>query len=267
MALDMDTGLMYDLNVELKKLDVGDIFVIRRKERQSSLKLLRQVVEKIEKKLLTFFRIEVDGEDWIIRRIMFEKDKAMPRKPRGSIDPSVRVKTTVGQMLTPEQIAQGGSEHAHQSGLMQWVNMVWKHPLGHLLFAVPNGGDRQAHVGASMKAEGVKKGVPDLCWPVPRSNETDALYERITYCGLWIEMKVPGREKTKDGGCSPEQVKWHRDLIDQGYTVAVAYGWQAAAWVLALYCIGDLNPPVDENGIKQVIKATPMIATPPTYKT
>lgn len=251
---------MYDLRAELTKLDVGDTFRIERNERQSSMATLRKAVADIEKRCLIFLRIEMEDETCVIRRVIFEKDKIMARKPKGSIAPEARLKTSVGAMLTPEQIAHGGSEHAHQSALMQWVTMVWKHPLGHLLFAVPNGGDRQAHVGASMKAEGVKKGVPDLCWPITRYN-----VDEFVWPGLYIEMKVPGREKTKDGGCSPEQVKWHRHLLDQGYAVAVAYGWQSAAWVLALYSVGDLRLPVDEKGVTQVVKATPVTVTPPPY--
>ena len=252
---------MYDLRAELTKLDVGDTFRIERNERQSSMATLRKAVADIEKRCLIFLRIEMEDETCVIRRVMFEKDKIMARKPKGSIAPEARLKTSVGAMLTPEQIAQGGSEHAHQSALMQWVTMVWKHPLGHMLFAVPNGGDRQAHVGASMKAEGVKKGVPDLCWPVPRNCPSPDYPQMLlsdtgqqVYSGLWIEMKVPSRQNVKDGGCSPEQIKWHGDLIDQGYAVAVAYGWQAAAWVLELYARGELRLPVVEGKV-EVLRA------------
>lgn len=247
---------MYDLRTELDKLEIGDAFRIGRNERQSSMATLRKAVADFELKKLKVIRIEVEGEDWILRRVFSQKDKIMARKPKGVIAPEARLKTTVGAMLTPEQIAAGGSEHAHQAGLMQWVTMVWKHPLGHMLFAVPNGGDRQAHVGASMKAEGVKKGVPDLCWPVPRNCPSPDYPQMLlsdtgqqVYSGLWIEMKVPSRQNVKDGGCSPEQIKWHGDLIDQGYAVAVAYGWQAAAWVLELYSRGELRLPVVEGKV------------------
>lgn len=257
---------MYDLRAELTKLDVGDTFRIERNERQSSMATLRKAVADIEKRCLIFLRIEMEDETCVIRRVMFEKDKIMARKPKGSIAPEARLKTSVGAMLTPEQIAQGGSEHAHQSALMQWVTMTWKHPLRHLLFAVPNGGDRQAHVGASMRAEGVKKGVPDLCWPVVKQCGTNNAHSSVAqdgiewpvWAGLWIEMKVLGKVTAKNGGCSDEQMKWHADLIEQGYFVAVAYGWQAAAWVLELYARSELSLPVDgKSG-----RSTPLIAKP-----
>lgn len=193
----------------------------------------------------------------------------MARKPKGAIDPVARVKTSVGKMLTPEQIAGSGTEHGHQAAIMQWVATVWRHPLGRLIFAVPNGGDRQAHVGASMAAEGVRKGVPDLCWPIVRAAPEMGLGISIdgsmgqAYPGLYIELKIPGRETKKDGGCSPEQVKWHEDLLEQGYAVAVAYGWQAACWVLGLYESGALRLSVDETtGKVGVLKATP-VENPP----
>lgn len=226
---------MYVLRDELEKLEVGETFTVKRRDQQTSLTLLRKQVSEIEKRAFAYYKILTVNHDWCITRVATEKDKLMARKPKALIEPVARIKTTVGKMLTPEQIAQGGSEHAHQCALMQWISTVWRHPLGRLVFAVPNGGERRAHVGASMAAEGVKRGVPDLCWPVTIGNGK----------GLWIELKTPSRERAKNGGCTDDQVKWHQDLLEQGYAVAIAYGWQAAAWVLYLYSLGQLTLPVD----------------------
>src|SRR5690348_18167176 len=61
-------------------------------------------------------------------------------------------------------------EHIEAKNLMHVVNM---HSAAHdslrLLYAVPNGGDRNKIVAAKMKREGVKPGVPDYCLPGARS--------------------------------------------------------------------------------------------------
>lgn len=163
-------------------------------------------------------------------------------RTRGAIDPSARNQTAVP--LSPEQIASSDTEHAHQAAIFQWIALEGrKHVLSlGLLFAIPNGGDRRQSVGAALKAEGVKSGVPDLCWPVPTRNG----FAVIQYPGLWIELKRPGLEGKVHGGRSDKQVQWHKDLLDQGYAVCTAYGWQAACWCLILYHRGELVMP-DED--------------------
>lgn len=128
-------------------------------------------------------------------------------------------------MITPEQLAKAGTEHAHQTAFFQWVAMRFQHPQKHMFFAVPNGGDRNISVAASMKAEGVKPGVPDVFWPVPMG----------PYAGLWLELKRPGLEGRALGGRSDKQEKWHRDLIGQQYAVATVYGWEAMTEALKWY--------------------------------
>lgn len=165
-----------------------------------------------------------------------EERRAMARKPKGSVDPTA-TGTSMGKIITPEQVAASGTEHGHQAAIFQWIALVGckVHPELRLLFAVPNGGDRRASVAASMKAEGVKSGIPDMILPVPMASEIDKLYERSGCHGLYLELKRPGLEKRKNGDRSDNQVQWHKDLRKQGYAVATAYGWQAAAWVLHLY--------------------------------
>lgn len=153
-------------------------------------------------------------------------------------------------MLTPEQIAKSGTEHAHQAALMQWGSMVWKHPLWWFMHAIPNGGGRTMSVGAQMKAEGVRKGVPDLSWPIRRFNPSFDLGTVINgdhYSGLYLEMKKPKIVSgMKRGSLSREQVTFLNELREQGFAVAVAWGWQAAAWVVYEYEAGRLAMPKDE---------------------
>ena len=89
-----------------------------------------------------------------------------------------------------------------------------KWPELEMLFHIPNGGDRHPAVASKMKAEGVKKGVPDLCLPVARCG----------YHGLFIELK-----RQKGGTISPEQKAWIQALNGQGYRAEVCKG-AAEAW-------------------------------------
>lgn len=166
----------------------------------------------------------------------------MARRPKQSVS-SVDA-SKVGVILTPEQIAANGSEHAHQCAFFQWIVLTGSKEYEDLVwfYAVPNGGDRQVHVGAAMRAEGVKPGVPDTCLPVPVGR----------YAGLYIELKVPGRENQKDGGLSDKQVKWCNRLAAAHYAVAVAYGWESMVAIARRYM----------RGLSLNSRAGPLFATP-----
>lgn len=133
--------------------------------------------------------------------------------------------------ITPEQLAASGTESGHQKALMQWAASCGI-PDMHMLHSVPNGGGRSMSVGALMKAEGVKKGVPDLNWPVPHG----------VFAGLWIEMKKP----LVCDGLSDEQEKWYWDLRRNHYAVAVCYSWIAARSVICDYYARTLVMPAKE---------------------
>lgn len=135
-------------------------------------------------------------------------------------------------VITPEQLAKSGSEHAHQMALMQWcAQNVNQHAILKRLFAVPNGGERSASVAASMRAEGVKPGVPDLCLPAPM----------YSFAGLYIEMKRPELAIALKGGLSKDQEDWIKYLLDARYAVVVCYGWQAAVEAIKDYLSGNIR--------------------------
>ena len=121
------------------------------------------------------------------------------------------------------------SESQHQQLLFQWATLNEKHfPELAFLVAIPNGGLRNLSVGARMKAEGCRKGFPDLMLPCPRGE----------YHSLAIELKKPSAKlKTpklhdtgylRTGGESDEQIDWILFLRSQGWLCAVAYGWEEA---------------------------------------
>jgi len=153
--------------------------------------------------------------------------------------------------ISPEQLAAPGDEHSHQKAFFQWmaISAQPRYPKARLCFAVPNGsklmgtGTTAGKIeGAKMKAEGMRAGVPDVFLPVPVTVRHAPGLQVLNH-GLYIEFKKPGREKQEWGGRSVDQVKWHRDLLPEGYAVATCYGWQAGAHVVALYLAGGLNMP------------------------
>jgi hypothetical protein len=157
-------------------------------------------------------------------------------------------------MPTPADLAKTNSEHGHQRAVFAWANMAahygfaaaWDDlsytkaghaeatygksnavPIMSRLFAIANGGARGDDArskmirGAQLKAEGVKKGVPDLMFPVPFRNRS--------YCGLLIEMKRPKSGGQAKGRTSDEQDDWIAFLRSVGYGVSVCFDWIAAA--------------------------------------
>ena len=129
-------------------------------------------------------------------------------------------------MITPEQLAAAGTEHAHQTAVMCWaaINRA-TYPELVLLHAIGNGGERNVIVASRMKAEGVKAGIPDLHLPVARRG----------YISLYIEMKKPDRVNHKNGGLSDEQVELIALLRQHTNCVLVCYTWAEAARGLAGY--------------------------------
>lgn len=86
-------------------------------------------------------------------------------------------------------------EHRIQCACVRWFNVQYPKLHGRL-FAVPNGGRRDATTAAKLKAEGVVPGVADLV----------LLISNRDYGALLIEMKTPkGRQ-------SDSQKKWEKTV-------------------------------------------------------
>lgn len=102
------------------------------------------------------------------------------------------------------------SEHQEQLLVM---NFARQHPeIASRIYAIPNGGMRNAIIAMKMKAEGQKKGMPDLCLPLPKKG----------FHGLYIELK------TKTGRLSPEQKKVISQLNSDGFKAVVCFGHEEA---------------------------------------
>jgi hypothetical protein len=120
-------------------------------------------------------------------------------------------------------------EHAEQVNLMQWWSLQCRRFGIHeqLLFAIPNGGQRNIITAKRMKDEGVRSGIPDLFLAVPRGN----------FHGLFIEMKKP-----RGGVVSENQKACMEMLSANGYCVTVCHGFIEAKTAITAYldsCLVD----------------------------
>lgn len=114
--------------------------------------------------------------------------------------------------------APSASEHDQQVALIRWFELSHRSLAGRLV-ATPNGGQRHPAVAARLKAEGVRRGFPDLHLPVAMGG----------FHGLFIELKKQG------GRATPEQKDWLSFLESAGYRAELCIGWQAAAAVIDDY--------------------------------
>lgn len=122
--------------------------------------------------------------------------------------------------MTPEQIAKSGTEHAIQSAFFAALVPYYEmHPELRLMFAIPNGGQRNPATAGRLKAEGVKAGIPDVFLPVARHS----------LHGLWIEFKKVG------GKLSDKQIQTFPLLAAQGYVFYVVESWQDALQIVLNY--------------------------------
>lgn len=103
-------------------------------------------------------------------------------------------------------------EHSEQVNLIQWWALQCKRFGIHeqLLFAIPNGGQRNIITAKRMKDEGVRAGIPDLFLAVPRGR----------FHGLFVEMKKP-----QGGVVSDAQKACMEMLSSNDYCVAVCRGF------------------------------------------
>lgn len=128
--------------------------------------------------------------------------------------------------ITPEQLAQSGSEDGEQLALMQWCALNLSiYPDLKWLHHSPNGGFRDKREAGKLKAMGVKPGFHDLI----------LLVKRKDYTGLTIELKSLKMKNKKDGGASEEQTMWARHLTGQGFCVKLCHGWLEAKSCLEWY--------------------------------
>ena len=127
--------------------------------------------------------------------------------------------------MTPEQLAKT-SEHSHQMAFFAWCQQQSAtYPKLKFAFAIPNGGARDKRTASNLKAEGVKKGVPDVFIPITAHG-----------ChGLWIEFKRPGTETQSEGRLSTEQKEFREFALLENYGHFIAYSYSQAVDCVVRY--------------------------------
>lgn len=91
-------------------------------------------------------------------------------------------------------------------------------------FAIPNGGSRNLIEAVSLKAQGVKSGVPDMFLPLASCG----------YHGLFIELKV-GENKV-----SENQKEFINDISKNGFLCVVCYGADETIEIIEKYLKGEI---------------------------
>lgn len=105
-----------------------------------------------------------------------------------------------------------------QAAFFSWLH-DWDHDYWELTFHVPNGGYRHPAEAMQLKRQGVKAGIPDVCFPFPVA----------PYHGLYIEFKW-GYNKL-----SPFQSKIMTKLSKNGYCCKVCYNLESAIRIIHQY--------------------------------
>lgn len=111
------------------------------------------------------------------------------------------------------------SENIEQTLLVDLIRS--NHP-NVLVYAIPNGGYRDAREASNLKRTGVLAGIPDLCIPEPRK----------PFHGLYIELKRNDRIKAR---VSAAQNSIIEQLRARGYRVEVAWGAKHAYEIFCDY--------------------------------
>jgi hypothetical protein len=110
------------------------------------------------------------------------------------------------------------TEHQFQSALCELLDVQARSDM--IWFAIPSGGHRHIAVAKMLKAEGVKRGIPDLAFLLPQGRTA------------WLELKV------KSGRLSPFQKAFRDRAQTLGHQWGIAKNMTEAlvflSWIDAL---------------------------------
>jgi hypothetical protein len=118
-------------------------------------------------------------------------------------------------------------ESANCQAFVQWANlfkiagegMPKDATVATYLWHVPNGGEREIAEASRLRLEGVKAGVYDYTFALPRGK----------FHGAFIEMKSAA------GDLSADQKKFGANMRGMGYYVTECFSWEAARQEIQRY--------------------------------
>ena len=117
------------------------------------------------------------------------------------------------------------TEAEEQAALFRYASCeLPRYPMLDTLVHVPNGGYRHNREAARLKAQGVRRGYPDILLDYPACGKH----------GLRIELK-----RVKDYHIEREQKQWIYKLNVNGYAAVFCFGWRHAWEVIEAYITGD----------------------------
>ncbi len=122
------------------------------------------------------------------------------------------------------------SESRSQQAVIKWWSVKCREfrIAENLLMAFPLQGVRTVRNGARMKAEGMRRGTPDMFLAVKEGCLSDMWYPKARP-GLWIELKTP------KGVISPHQNNMLALLTEQGFATAVCRSFDEAEKTIGRY--------------------------------
>ena len=121
------------------------------------------------------------------------------------------------------------TEDTEQMQIINYCNSMSAYvPEYEMIYHIPNEGKRKN--GAKLKRIGLRKGIPDLCLPVPK----------MVFNGLYIELKKDTSKKA-----SKEQKEWLFKLEQQGYATSLCFGADEAINLITAYMTSDYETFID----------------------
>ena len=148
--------------------------------------------------------------------------------PIGNHPMTLRAQTAIPKLGKRAKPRTDPTEHQEQVTVIKWWALKCRgYSLPNFaLMAIPNGGARDPITGSRLKAEGVRRGAPDLFLAVPMG--ADSPSDR-PFHGLLLEMK------RKDGTVKPEQKIMLQYLQSQRYKAVVCWSAQEAINEIVCY--------------------------------